>query len=88
MFPCYLLVPTSYLVDTSSYLVVTSAYLVATTGYFWLPVVTSRYFLSLLVPRFSKNGSRWILLLYDFFIEISSYFVYLSFSETATGGVL
>ena len=50
VFLCYLLV-------TPGYLVVTGDYLVGTSGYFWLPLllVTSGYFLLLLVTRFSNK---------------------------------
>ena len=59
MFSFYLLVTTGYLVDTIGCLVITSGYLIATTCYFWLLLVTSRYFSLLLVPRFSNNRKNF-----------------------------
>ena len=44
VFPCKLLVTISYLHIYSGYLGVTSGKLIAATGYFWLHLVTSRYF--------------------------------------------
>ena len=44
VFPCYLLVTSRYLVATCGYLAVTSGYLVAISDYFWLCLVTPRYF--------------------------------------------
>ena len=55
VFPFYFLVTSGYLAVTWSYLIVTSGYLIAITGYFWLLLVTSRYVLLLLVPRFNDN---------------------------------
>ena len=53
-FPFHLMVTCGYLVNTCGYLDVTSGYLIATAGCLWLFLVTSGYFLLLLVPHFSK----------------------------------
>ena len=62
IFSYNLLVTTGYLVDTTGFLVVGSGYLIAATGLFWLLLVTSRYFLLLLVTCFSNIEARISLL--------------------------
>ena len=54
--PFFLLVTTGYLVNAGGYLAVTSTYLITVTDYFWLYLVTARYFWFLVLSSCIING--------------------------------